>query len=347
MKKIIFCCLLFLSLSLNAKVFERIVVFGDSLSDTGNIYKYMMHLLPKSPPYYKGHFSNGPMWTEGLFQHFMSSTDQERAHNFAVGGAAAVIDLGNTLPFSLATEVKDYLYLHKDRRKDVTLFLLWIGGNNYINYPGHVEQKTEKTVAGIQRNIENLIQHGAEIFFIPNLPDLGGIPRANQSSSKAAELTALSNAHNKKLKEMITQMRKVHPNVQFIDFDIKEIWDDLISNPASHGITNTKDACYKGSIIFMNSEQSDQDLRTYLIQDNENKGVMLSTHKLDLILNTPTLREAAKTGMLLSKSHIYDSLDCAGYVFWDDIHPTTYVHQKISQYAIQAIEGSGLQFKKH
>ncbi len=37
---------------------HNIVVFGDSLSDNGNLYEIMKHQLPQSPPYFEGRFSN-------------------------------------------------------------------------------------------------------------------------------------------------------------------------------------------------------------------------------------------------------------------------------------------------
>ena len=44
--------------------FDAIFVFGDSYCDVGNIYAYTGGLKPLSPPYYKGRFSNGPIWVE-------------------------------------------------------------------------------------------------------------------------------------------------------------------------------------------------------------------------------------------------------------------------------------------
>jgi len=46
--------------------FSNIVIFGDSLSDNGNLYAQTKKLVPDARQYYQGRFSNGPVWVEYL-----------------------------------------------------------------------------------------------------------------------------------------------------------------------------------------------------------------------------------------------------------------------------------------
>src|SRR5271166_4970069 len=52
-----------LGTSLRAGDITGIVAFGDSLSDVGNTF--IADGIPP-PPYYQGHYSNGPIWLEYL-----------------------------------------------------------------------------------------------------------------------------------------------------------------------------------------------------------------------------------------------------------------------------------------
>lgn len=44
--------------------FDRLVVHGDSFSDNGNVYELSNHSWPRDDFYYKGRFSNGPVWSD-------------------------------------------------------------------------------------------------------------------------------------------------------------------------------------------------------------------------------------------------------------------------------------------
>ena len=74
----------------NAQSYDRIVVFGDSLSDNGNLYAATGGTTPLSPPYYQGRFSNGPVFTELLgftVGRYTAGASVDGSVNYAFGGA--------------------------------------------------------------------------------------------------------------------------------------------------------------------------------------------------------------------------------------------------------------------
>src|SRR5829696_76567 len=83
--------------------FQKLVFFGDSLTDDGN--------LPEparpDPPYVGGRFTNGPVYAEVLTREL-----GVRADNVALGGAEASTDSGDNVAqrfISLSAQVDTYL----------------------------------------------------------------------------------------------------------------------------------------------------------------------------------------------------------------------------------------------
>src|SRR6185503_19725473 len=69
--------------------FNKIVFFGDSLSDDGNLYAYDFNFLPKSPPYFEGRFSNQYVWSDIVSASFAKDYGVTK-DNYAFGGETAV-----------------------------------------------------------------------------------------------------------------------------------------------------------------------------------------------------------------------------------------------------------------
>ena len=66
----------------SAGTFSNVFVYGDSLSDTGNIYAATGGTIPLSPPYYNGRFSNGILADE-----YLANALHAPLTNFAWGSA--------------------------------------------------------------------------------------------------------------------------------------------------------------------------------------------------------------------------------------------------------------------
>ena len=92
----------------SAQSYDRLVVFGDSLSDNGNLYLASGGTQPPSPPYYQGRFSSGPVFTELLgFDAANFNGSVTGSINYAFGGARTDDSMGP--PPGMLTQLGAYL----------------------------------------------------------------------------------------------------------------------------------------------------------------------------------------------------------------------------------------------
>ncbi len=346
-------------------VFKHLTVFGDSLSDNGNLYKYSFHMVPKSPPYFKGHFSNGPIWFEGVKNAYWKSdlnatTDVSSVGDYAVGGAGAIFSDKEVLPYTLWSELTDYLIRDNGTNIDSTLFVVWIGANNYVRGPENVEELTTDVVAGIEKGINRLLKHGATMITIGNLPDLGVMPESERYGTKDLmhELTLI---HNEKLFQMYQSLQQSHPNVHFIYMDVFALFNDALASPSAYGLSDMEHPCYEGGFFFsaqlrglmgnaLESQPtvSDATLKAYMLKKSASQSNRFSAKTADAYLGNTVLREAILNGYYADnkKHQLITAADgdssCTGYLFWDHLHPTTFVHQHIAKLFIDTVKEAGI-----
>src|SRR3712207_6234235 len=108
------------SIAQAAPGFDRIVVFGDSLSDNGNA----------------GQFSNGPVWVEQLAGRLalVLRPSQMGGNNFAVGGARLAPP---SEPHNLRAQAD--MFLAMPRSGGRTLHIVWGGGNDLLAAVGYAD----------------------------------------------------------------------------------------------------------------------------------------------------------------------------------------------------------------
>ena len=87
-------------LKVSAQNYDEIYVFGDSFSDTGNVFNATKGAIPPSPAYFNGRFSNGPVWVEYLAPQLGLTFDPST--NFAFGGATGAVGAGNAFAKTVA-----------------------------------------------------------------------------------------------------------------------------------------------------------------------------------------------------------------------------------------------------
>lgn len=187
-----------------AKSYPNIVLFGDSLSDHGN----MNALVPAAPETW----TNGDVWIDYLATKW--EVTDENLDNNAFGGAMTsgnVQDPTGSNPTITGTgftqQVNTYVASKPVVTPDDTLFILWIGGNDLLAYFKRLsagdptlpssEDYVKAAVTRVADAMGALATVGAKNFLILNLPNLGTtpqfIPLGEATQSKVTQLTAAYN----------------------------------------------------------------------------------------------------------------------------------------------------------
>jgi phospholipase/lecithinase/hemolysin len=223
-----------------AATFSQVYVFGDSLSDTGNVYRRTLRLYPR-PPYFKGRFSNGLLWNEYVTQGL--GVELDRNDNYAYGGTTT--GEGDAVSFPLL----EFPGLQKQVRSFVednpvadpnALYLVWSGANDYLG--GNVTNPAIPP-SNLSTAIATLAQAGARTIMVGNLPDLGRLPSTRQTA-ESSRLNRLSNQHNVNLARVLKRLdRTLDPQVSLLALDVDTLFDQARTNPAEFGFRNVTRSC--------------------------------------------------------------------------------------------------------
>lgn len=317
-KNVIACLSLIVATTATANDYSNVFVFGDSLSDNGNLYA----LSPEST--YGERFSNGPLAVEVVAAalghsltpsyHLAGGTS---GNNFAISGALAVDEDGDETTFDihLPTQVNSFLAINGGVAPADALYIMMIGGNDiraaraissasvFSSSPEErqaIRQATQDSLTAAveseQAQLLKLIAAGAQHIIVSSAADIGAIPETDiimaellasattdNQIRKANHLglvtTRLSSRYNLNLARMLA-ITEYQTGVDIMEYDLFSFLADRIENAEDYNLTNTDDAC------------------AYLIT---NGGVL----------------DAECDGYVTA----------TGFLFYDEIHPSTVVHQ--------------------
>ena len=306
---------------------KELVFFGDSLSDNGNLYK-KLKVIPKSPPYYEGRFSNGPVWAEQVAEYF-NSHYRITSQNYAIGGATVVKRsiFKGAPPYDLKLEVNTYLKSVSDNENKDTTYVLLMGANDYLDEKWKSEDKLVKEVIKeTVKQINRLIAIGGKDFIIIDVPDIGKAPYSlEKSTTYQTRMHNLSLKHHNATIEMIKTLKKDHPNLRFIFQDMYTMYNQALSDidyfneKYNVKISNLTEPCWKGGYRFTE------------ISDPLEEELQLT------VSNSMSLQEAYDVGVNQS----FGETPCTNqdeYMFWDKIHPTYATHKIIAGVFIDNLE---------
>lgn len=240
--------------------FDAIYVFGDSLVDAGNAYRAVG--LPPSPPYFNGHFSSGPVWTEDLAGRLGLSLAPSLAGgtDYAFGGSlSGPLPVPSPYPVpSLLAQVGQFAGAHPAADPSA-LYVIAAGANDVfeaLTAPAQAATVLQDGVGNVTTAIATLAAAGARNFLISNVADVGLTPFARAGGAAAASAgTALASAYSSAVETALVGLRASVLGSSITSFDFAGLEDAAHADPQAYGYVNVSDPCLNGTVVCATPDQ--------------------------------------------------------------------------------------------
>lgn len=237
--------------------FDNVYIFGDSLSDPGNVYaltgqtaKAPYEPIPSAAYAIGGHqFSSGKTWAQSFAQSLGLNKSGKAAYgssgkfgNYAFGGARLV---NPSLALSAFEQVNLYLADHGVADGNA-LHVIQFGGNDVrdalVGNPEDAEALIEAAIGAEIELILQLYHSGARNFMVANVPNIGLTPAVAEFGAEAQFFGfLLSAAFNDGLARALAFYIPSDASVQI--FDMFELINGIAANPVTLGISDTTSPC--------------------------------------------------------------------------------------------------------
>lgn len=270
------------------KDYSTVVVFGDSLSDTGNVAhltqtQYGIRIPGPVVNYTDGQFTDGYDTTPAALKYFGNWVKQfaaslpshpdvtdsldggtNYAYGFATtGNGTSTLAFGPTQLFPVQVEnmgqqISDYLSKHP-KIDNKTLFIVWGGAIDVLD----ATSANDVTSAAFNEvlNIQRLIAAGATQFLVLNLPPLGLTPRLNSTPAASLTATAGSLLFDTYLATGVSVLKDVYwyRRLKVYQLNTFSLLNSIVAAPSAYSLANVKDPA---------QGQAQVDPDTYLFWDD-------------------------------------------------------------------------------
>lgn len=261
--KLLLAAALTTTTTLSAAGYSGITIFGDSLSDTGNVYAATGFTFPP-PPYFFGRFSNGPVWVEtlatGIGHGAQSTASFLGGNNYAFGGAR----MNGTSPVPGVLQQMGGLWAPSHPVADPNALYVVVGGGNDMRDArsafttnSAADQAARQAAAEAAANnliasLGFLASRGAHEVLISNLPDLGVTPEAAFLGLQYAS-SDVTQRFNALMGSVMAAGASFGLDMHFLDMAglLATVFDDALNHGgAQYGVTNVTTPCgaFAGSI---------------------------------------------------------------------------------------------------
>ncbi|MGH7026173.1 autotransporter domain-containing protein [Brevundimonas sp.] len=242
----------------SAQSYNRLVVFGDSLSDNGNVFLATGGTTPASPPYFQGRFSNGPVFVERLgfnASNFMGPVTG--SINYAFGGARTD---SQASPMGMRLQLAQYQ--SRGGVFGANDLVSVLGGANNIfqglpaagaspNPTASIAPVALGAATDINFIVNGVAQAGAGTILVTNLPKLSLTPQfRNTTAAPLADYAVTT--FNGALLTGLNTTAAARPGSNIIMMDLFKIGDVIAANPSAFGVTNVTQPCFNGATVCAN-----------------------------------------------------------------------------------------------
>ncbi len=236
--------------------FSGVTIFGDSLSDTGNVFLATSTTVPP-PPYFAGRFSDGAIWTDYLVGGlgFAATPSLLGGQNYAFGGARTGAGT-NPVPGLLAQTGGLWAPSLAGAADPSRAYVLVGGGNDMRDARTLFQTDSDVDKAGreaaaqlaasqLTQSLGVLASNGAKTVLIGNLPDLGRTPEAVRLGLVYSSTDATMR-FNEQLPGVLAAGASYGLSMRFVDLAgvANQVFTDATTNGgALYGITNVETPC--------------------------------------------------------------------------------------------------------
>ncbi len=316
---IFLACACALSAATAHAAYSNVVFFGDSLSDTGNLFTAQRgpgnpDAAPQAPTYFQGRFSNDFLWTDRFARALgLDATPLLLGGSNLAWAGATLRDFGRfqpEIPQQLAgiapgtdpffrAGLPGALSSTGGQADPNALYVIMGGGNDIAEAlegllpgggPNAAIGAILESAMIVGDMVDRLYAAGARNILVSNAPNVGLTPRAQQAGAAASQFaTFLSATFNAQLTQEIDAAFAQRGGLDLVLLDLFALQTDVFSRPGEFGFSNISDECKPGDL-----------------------GVRLVP------------------GQSLCS-------DPRSYFYWDSFHPTGAAHQVIADAALRAV----------
>jgi phospholipase/lecithinase/hemolysin len=241
--------------------YDALIVFGDSISDTGNAWMLTKSagIDPALPPsesphktYFRGRFSNGPVMFEHLWGKLnanggslvpslaITQLPPRTAVSFAFGTSGTD---ANCVPVpGLLCQVALFAQsLNGAQPSKRTLYAIFSGGTDVLSAPNPFDPAVVAgVVTHVSQAVQQLYQLGARDVIVVNIPNLGLAPLIAAPELKVG-LDHVSQLHNAALASALSALSATLPGIRIILVDAYSHVQSLVAASAFDFVTPALD----------------------------------------------------------------------------------------------------------